>query len=142
MQRWVTRRATMVLTDTQSLTIDFRSRSAGARRPTTAAPPSGPTSTAGWPTRPIDAGAVLIASTTATGLRARRATVASCGVRTDRPDGDIEAPIVIACDGVNSFLAKEAGLYHHPEPEHFTLGVKEVLALPREVIDDRFGLIG
>ena len=51
------------------------------------------------------------------------------------PDGDIEAPIVIACDGVNSFLAKEAGLYHHAEPEHFTLGAKEVLALPRDEID-------
>ena len=33
------------------------------------------------------------------------------GVTTDRPDGDITARLVIACDGVNSFLAKEAGLY-------------------------------
>ena len=33
------------------------------------------------------------------------------GVRTDRPDGDLTARLVIACDGVNSFLAKEAGLY-------------------------------
>ncbi len=64
------------------------------------------------------------------------------GVRTDRPGGDIEAPITIACDGVNSFLAKEAGLYHHAEPEHFTLGVKEVLALPRAEIDARFALTG
>ena len=85
---------------------------------------------------------VLIASHRRRPACCATARVASCGVRTDRPDGDLDAPVVIACDGVNSFLAKEAGLYHHAEPEHFTLGVKEVLALPREVIDDRFGLTG
>ena len=63
-------------------------------------------------------------------------------MRTDRAGGDIEAPITIACDGVNSFLAKEAGLHHHAEAEHFTLGVKEVLALPRAEIDARFALTG
>ena len=35
------------------------------------------------------------------------------GVRTDRADGDTRARIVIACDGVNSFLAKEAGSAAH-----------------------------
>ena len=65
----------------------------------------------------------------------------STGVRTDR--GELSAPLVIACDGVNSFLAKEAGLHPHgDDPEHFTLGVKEVLALPRHVIDERFGVRG
>jgi electron transfer flavoprotein-quinone oxidoreductase len=64
------------------------------------------------------------------------------GVRTDRPDGDLTAEVVIACDGVNSFLAKEAGLYHHDEPENFTLGVKETIALPRDVIDERFNVRG
>ena len=62
------------------------------------------------------------------------------GVRTDRPDGDLTAAVVIACDGVNSFLAKEAGLYPQARPENFTLGVKEVLALPKETIDERFGV--
>ncbi|HEX7442997.1 MAG TPA: FAD-dependent monooxygenase, partial [Acidimicrobiales bacterium] len=88
-----------------------------------------------------DAGAVLVTSTTATGLQrddAGRVT----GVRTDRPDGDLTASVVIACDGVNSFLAKEAGLYPHAVAENFTLGAKEVLALPRDEIDKRFGLSG
>ena len=62
-------------------------------------------------------------------------------MRTDRPDGDLAAKVVIACDGVNSFLAKEAGLYHHDAAEHYTLGAKEVLALPKEEIDRRFGLV-
>ena len=63
-------------------------------------------------------------------------------MRTDRPDGDIRAKVVIACDGVNSFLAKEAGLLPRTSPAHTTLGVKETLALPRDVIEERFGLVG
>jgi len=47
---------------------------------------------------------------------------------------------VIAADGVNSFLAKEAGLYPHFSAEHITLGAKEVLHLGRDEIDRRFGL--
>jgi electron transfer flavoprotein-quinone oxidoreductase len=41
---------------------------------------------------------------------------------------------------VNSFLAKEAGLYPHTDVKNFTLGVKETLALPKEVIDERFAV--
>jgi len=49
---------------------------------------------------------------------------------------------VIACDGVNSFLAKEAGLAEPSDASHYTLGVKETLALPKDVIDERFGVRG
>ncbi len=139
-QRWVTRRATMVLTGSQSLTIDFRSQR-WADAPYNGCTTFRPDFDSWLAAKAVDAGAVLISSTTATGLR-RNGTGRVCGVATDRAGGDIDASIVIACDGVNSFLAKEAGLYHHPGPEHFTLGVKEVLGLPRQVIDDRFGLAG
>ena len=47
---------------------------------------------------------------------------------------------MIACDGVNSFLAKEAGLHPRAEADHHTLGVKEVLDLPQEAINERFGV--
>ena len=64
-------------------------------------------------------------------------------MRTDRPDGDIDAPASSSpCDGVNSFLAKEAGLYGPIDQSDFTVGVKETLALPKEVIDERFGVRG
>jgi len=63
-------------------------------------------------------------------------------VHTDRPDGDVTADVVIACDGVNSFLAKEAGLYPDVDASHYTLGVKETIALPKSVIDERFGVRG
>jgi electron transfer flavoprotein-quinone oxidoreductase len=139
-QRWVTRRATMLLTGTQSLTIDFRSQRWG-EVPYNGCTTFRPDFDSWLAGEAESAGAVLIASTTVTGLlRDERGRI--CGVRTDRPDGDIEAPVTIACDGVNSFLAKEAGLYHHHEAEHFTLGVKEVLKMPRSEIDARFALRG
>ena len=50
--------------------------------------------------------------------------------------------MVIACDGVNSFLAKEAGLHGEVDPANYTVGVKETIALPRSVIDERFGVRG
>ena len=139
-QRWVTRRATMVMTETQALTIEFRGEEWDAP------PYNGATAYRAdfdsWLAgKAVDAGAQLVCSTTVTGLL-RDGSGRVTGVRTDRPDGDIRAALVIACDGVNSFLAKEAGLYDEWSVSHFTVGVKEVLALPREVLEDRFNLTG
>jgi electron transfer flavoprotein-quinone oxidoreductase len=139
-QRWVTRRATMVLTATQSLTVDFRTGAWG-RPPYNGCTTLRPDFDAWLAGHAERAGATLLCSTTATGLR-RDGAGRVVGVHTDRPDGDIDAPVVVAADGVNSFLAKEAGLHHHQGPEHYTLGAKEVLGLPRHVIDERFGLRG
>jgi electron transfer flavoprotein-quinone oxidoreductase len=138
-QRWVTRRSTMVLTGEQALTVDFRTQDWG--RP----PYNGATAFRAeldpWlADQAVLAGAVLVPSTVATGLL-RDTAGRITGVRTDRPDGDLAAKVVIACDGVNSFLAKEAGLYDL-RPEHVTLGVKETLALPRSVLEERFGVTG
>ena len=137
-QRWVTRRSTMLLTDSQALTVDFRSEAWGEPpyNGATAFRPDWDHWLAGHAEA---AGAQLLTDTTVIGLiRDRRGAVV--GVRTDRPDGDLRARVVIACDGVNSFLAKEAGLYEHTDAKHYTLGVKETLALPKEVIDERFAV--
>jgi electron transfer flavoprotein-quinone oxidoreductase len=64
------------------------------------------------------------------------------GVRTGRPDGDLEADVVIAADGVNSLLAQQAGLRKEVPGDQAALAVKEVIALPREVIEDRFHVTG
>ena len=139
MQRWITRRGTMLLTEHQSLCIDYRTTTWG-KPPYNGFTAYRPDFDQWFAQKAVDAGATLVASTTVTGLvRNRRGVIA--GVTTDR-EGDISANVVIACDGVNSFLAKEAGLYPHTGMEHFTLGVKEVLALPRAVIEERFGLTG
>ncbi len=64
------------------------------------------------------------------------------GVRTGRPDGDLYADVVIAADGVNSLLAQNVGLRGEVPPDQAALAVKEVIALPPEVIQDRFSLTG
>jgi electron transfer flavoprotein-quinone oxidoreductase len=137
-QRWVTRRSTMVLTPTQALTIDFRSQNWGAP-PYNGATAYRPDIDNWLATKATEAGAQLITSTTVTGL-VTDARGQVCGVRTDRPDGDVSCRMVIACDGVNSFVAKEAGLYPDLNPANFTLGVKETLGLPVSVIEQRFGV--
>lgn len=62
-----------------------------------------------------------------------------CGIKTSEND-EIFADVVIAADGVNSMLAQQAGLIDEWKADEVALGVKEVLALPREKIEDRFCL--
>lgn len=136
-QRWIVRRGTMLATPTQSVTIDVRTTAWG-EAPYNGATALRPDFDSWFADHAVAAGAELITSTTVTGLITEAGKIV--GVKTDRPDGDLRASVVIACDGVNSFLAKEAGLHHHQGAEHYTLGVKEVLALPTEVINERFNV--
>jgi len=62
------------------------------------------------------------------------------GVKTG--EEEIGAEVVVAADGVLSFLAEKAGLRKPFEPQHLAVGFKEVIQLPREKIEDRFGLMG
>jgi electron transfer flavoprotein-quinone oxidoreductase len=138
-QRVVTRRSTMLLTETQSVSVDVRVQAWGAP------PYNGITAYRGefdqWlADEAVAAGATLVTSTTATGLQVDAGRVV--GVSTDRPDGDVSCSLVVACDGVNSFLAREAGLYPSFSRHHMTLGVKEVLALERSELEARFNLTG
>ena len=137
-ERWVVRRSTMMMTADQSLSVDYRSQAWGA-------PPYNGMTTCradfdSWLAgKAVEAGAQLVTSTVATGLL-RDSVGRVVGVQTDRPDGNLAAKMVVACDGVNSFLAKEAGLLPRAQADHHTLGVKEVLGLPPEVINERFGV--
>ena len=60
------------------------------------------------------------------------------GVKTELED--YYADIVILADGVNSLLAHQAGLRKDFEPKDVALGVKEVIKLPPEIINERFNL--
>lgn len=55
---------------------------------------------------------------------------------------EMKADVVILADGVNSLLAEKAGLRERVKPSQVAVGVKEVYGLPKEVIEDRFGLTG
>jgi electron transfer flavoprotein-quinone oxidoreductase len=54
----------------------------------------------------------------------------------------ITADVIIAGDGVNSELARDAGLMDWEDPEEWFQGVKAVVDMPRDVIDERFDLDG
>ncbi|KAB2337299.1 FAD-dependent oxidoreductase [Cytobacillus depressus] len=62
------------------------------------------------------------------------------GVRTDRPDGDVYADVVVLADGVNSLLGKQLGFHKEFRPDEVALTVMEVVNLPKEKINDRFNL--
>jgi electron transfer flavoprotein-quinone oxidoreductase len=55
---------------------------------------------------------------------------------------EIPASVVVACDGVNSLMAEKAGLRKKLSPQFLKQGVKEVIILPKETIDERFFLSG
>ncbi|MCK9910050.1 FAD-dependent oxidoreductase, partial [Microbacteriaceae bacterium K1510] len=64
------------------------------------------------------------------------------GVRTDRPDGEVYADVVVLADGVNSLLAKSLGFHREFRPDEVALAVMEVLKLDKKIIEERFNLEG
>lgn len=79
----------------------------------------------------------------ATGLQADGLLVDGDQIVGIKAGGDeLPADVVIACDGVNSILAQEAGLREEISPHDVKQGVKEIIELPRETIEQRFNLSG
>lgn len=67
---------------------------------------------------------------------------AICGVRVTGGGDIVEAPLVIACDGTLSLLAKGAGLHDGFKQDQVALGVRALYLLTEEEINERFGLTG
>jgi electron transfer flavoprotein-quinone oxidoreductase len=88
-----------------------------------------------------EAGALLICETTVTELL-RDDAGRVIGVRTERENGDIYADVVVLADGVNSLVPSRAGLRPEIKTGDMALAVKEVLFLPKEVIEQRFNING
>ena len=87
----------------------------------------------------VKAGATLITRATVEDVVIRNGQVA--GVTILDRQGEINAPVVVAADGVLSFTAKKAGLRQPTfDPAQMAVGVKALIDMPREVIDERFGL--
>ncbi len=55
---------------------------------------------------------------------------------------ELRAKVVIACDGVLSFIAQKAGLRAPLESKNYAVGFKEIIELDREVLENRFNLAG
>ena len=62
------------------------------------------------------------------------------GVRTNSPDGDVYADVVVLADGVNSLLAKSLGIHKEFRPDEVALATMEVLKLDKKIIEERFNL--
>jgi electron transfer flavoprotein-quinone oxidoreductase len=87
-----------------------------------------------------EAGALIVPETLVDDLvRDGRKVV---GVKTARDDGVVYADVVIIAEGANSILVGKADLGGSPSSSDFAVAAKEVLALPREVIEARFNLEG
>lgn len=93
-----------------------------------------------WAEQAQKEGAFLIPKTTVLDfLRDPRGRV--IGVVTDRPQGEIRAPITIVCEGVNNLLVQKLGLIRHDVPPRMAaLACKQLISLPAETINARFGL--
>ncbi len=61
-----------------------------------------------------------------------------CGVRCG--EEAIHARLVILCEGANTLLAEQHGLVIPLSQDSLAIGVKEVLALPANTLEDRFNL--
>jgi electron transfer flavoprotein-quinone oxidoreductase len=52
----------------------------------------------------------------------------------------VQAGVVVAADGVLSFIAEKTGMRKRHDPRNIALGLKEVIELPQDKIEDRFNV--
>lgn len=78
------------------------------------------------------------------GFRVDQVLVDECGKATGVVCGDEEfdADVIVLADGVNSLLAQQLGMKQELDPKDVAVGVKEVIYLGEDVINERFGLQG
>ncbi|WP_079508220.1 FAD-dependent oxidoreductase [Mesobacillus jeotgali] len=88
----------------------------------------------------VEQGALLINETVVTECIVENGKVV--GIRTDRPDGEAFADVVVLADGVNSLLSKQLGFHREFRPDEVALTVMEVINLPKDKINERFNLEG
>lgn len=86
----------------------------------------------------VAAGALLVPNTKVDEVLTDRGRVV--GVRTGRPQGDVYAPVTIICEGVNPQLTQQLGMQGDIDLHDMSSTTKEVIALPPEVIQERFHL--
>ena len=83
-------------------------------------------------------GALLLCGCAAENLVQKDGQVVGVSIKGRK--GELRSNIVIAADGVLSFMARQAGLRRDFRAEDMGLGIKLLLGLPKETIDERFHL--
>ena len=84
-----------------------------------------------------ETGGGLLTEVHVTGLLREKGEIV--GVTTEELE-PIEADIVVAADGVNSELARDAGLMDWDDPEEWFQGVKAVVDMAPEAVNERFDI--
>jgi electron transfer flavoprotein-quinone oxidoreductase len=87
----------------------------------------------------VKAGAWLLCDCTAEDVIRKNGQVA--GITVKGREGELRGNIVIAADGVLSFLAKKAGLRPDFKAADMGVGIKLLLGLPEDTINERFHLV-
>lgn len=137
LERWVTRHRFSLLAGEQALTVEYANPAFG--RP----PVNGFTLLRAKFDRWLAAKAEEAGAVVAAGLKADDLLWDGDRVAGIHAGGDaLPANVVVACDGVNSLLAQKAGLRGELSAHQVKQGIKEVIALPRELIEERFGVTG
>jgi electron transfer flavoprotein-quinone oxidoreductase len=136
-ERYITRHTTTLLTPTASLSLDFKDTDFGHP------PYNGFTLLRAkfdrwYAQKAQQAGALLIPETVVDDLLWADGKVV--GIKTRRDEGELYADVVIVADGANSLLAEKARLRDKTSPADFAVAAKELLALPRRTIEERFNL--
>ncbi|MEM3397474.1 MAG: FAD-dependent oxidoreductase [Nitrososphaerota archaeon] len=90
-----------------------------------------------WMASKVEEKNVLLASNVRVDEMLFRDGVA-CGVRAG--EDKIEAEYVVIAEGANTLLLEKHGLRGRPSPRDIAVGVKEVVRVGREKINERFGL--
>jgi electron transfer flavoprotein-quinone oxidoreductase len=134
-ERHVTKERLTMLSDDTSLTLELHSDAYG-KAPYHSYTLLRPTFDRWFAERASQEGAAIVSKYKVEGLLREDGKVA--GIRSEGED--IGAKVVVAADGAMSFIAQEAELRSKHAPEHFAVGVKETVELPRKVIEDRFNL--
>ena len=134
-ERRVQRHVISLLSEKSSVSIDFNTDSSA--HPGTAGYTVLRAKFDRWFARKVEeAGGMVITGSRADDLIMEDGRVAGIVAGGD----SIPAKVVIAADGVNSLLAERAGLGVSLSPGNVNQGVKEVIQLPRQTIEDRFNV--
>ncbi len=138
LERHITEQRAMILTDDAGINVGYRSQKF-ASQPYNSFSVSRAHFDAWFAKKVDEAGGMVIPKTTVGEVIKEGNKVV--GIKTCQGE-TLYADCVLACDGVNSLLAQKAGMHKEWDPSDVALGVKEVLTLPREKIEDRFNLEG
>ncbi len=136
-ERWITKRETMVLDNSSSVTVTYHDESWGEP------PYNGVTCLRSkfdsWLASKAQLlGVDLITSTTVSDIQFHNGSVKRVALK-DTPD-IVECKSVVLAEGALSLLSDRLGLSSPHKNNHLTLGVKEVLKLDAEIINERFNV--